>query len=125
MLHRGVFGGLEHVKLLLQRGTRINDRTLNVGRTALHQAINYVEPEIAIFLVQQGADFSVHTVNGVSAAWAVYVEIRDGQPTHPIHTQFLRLRDLMIEKGAKWPPDSPEHVRARGEMPTMAPRQTN
>jgi len=80
MLHRGVFGGLEHVKLLLQRGTRLNDRTANVGYTALDEAIDYVKPDIAIYLIQQGADINVYTVNGVSPAWAVYLELRDIHP---------------------------------------------
>jgi len=123
MLHRGVFGGLEHVKLLLQRGTRLDARTANVGRTALHEAISRVKPDIAIYLLQQGADFNVYTVNGVTPAWAVYLEVKDGQPGNPIHEKFLALRDLMIEKGAKWPPDSPvevrEQMRARGETPVV------
>jgi len=128
MLHRGVFGGLEHVKLLLQRGTRIDDRTANVGYTALDEAIHYRDPDTAIYLVQQGSDFNLYTVNGSSTTWAVHLAINGTDPTHPIHAQFLRLRDLMIEKGAKWPPDSPEQVReqmrARGEIPAT-PRQTN
>jgi len=123
MLHRGVAGGLAHVKLLLQRGTRLDDRTPNVRGTALLEAISRVKPDIAIYLLQQGADFNAYTVIGVTPAWAVYLEIEDGQPGHPVHTQFLALRDLMIEKGAKWPPDSPlevrDQMRARGETPVV------
>jgi len=128
MLHRGVAGGLAHVKLLLQRGTRLDDRTPNVRGTALLEAIDMVEPDIAIYLLQQGADFNAYTVIGVTPAWAVYQEVTEGQPGHPVHTQFLALRDLMIEKGAKWPPDSPlevrEQMRVRGETPLVPPSQT-
>jgi len=123
ILHRGVFGGLEHVKLLLRRGTRINERTANVGYTALDEAIDRVKPDIAMYLLQQGADFNTYTGLGVTPAWAVYLEVKDGQPGHPMHTKFLALRDLMIAKGAKWPPDSPPEVRdqmrARGETPII------
>jgi len=123
LLHRGVFGGLEHVKLLLQRGTRINDRTAGVGYTALDEAISRVKPDIAIYLVQQGADFNTHTVNGASTAWAVHLAINGTRPGNPVHEKFLELRDLLIAKGAKWPPDSPvevrEQMRARGETPVV------
>jgi len=71
---------------------------------------------------------NAHTTNGVSTAWMLHFVTDGTDPTNPIHTQFLRLRDLMIEKGAKWPPDSPEQVReqmrARGEI-SATPGQTN
>jgi len=118
MLKRGVFGGLEHVKLLLQYGTRLNDRD-SIGGTALTEAITRVKPDIAIYLVQQGADFNTYTVNGASTTWAVHLAVNDTRPGHPIHEKFLELRDLLIAKGAKWPPDPPvevrEQMRARGE----------
>ncbi|SDT88662.1 ankyrin repeat domain-containing protein [Halopseudomonas salegens] len=126
MLQRGVFGGLEHVKLLLEHGTRIDDRD-SIGRTALHEASTRMKPDIAIYLVQQGAEFNTYTAVGSSIAWGVYLDINDTRPGNPIHTQFLELRDLMIEKGAKWPPDSPievrDQMRARGENPPVPPGQ--
>ncbi len=126
MLQRGVFGGLEHVKLLLQRGTRINDRD-SIGGTALHTATTSVEPDIAIYLINQGADFNTHKTNGSSVSWSVYLSVQDMRPGNPIHTKFLELRDLLISKGAKWPPDSPievrDQMRARGEKPAVPPGQ--
>jgi len=123
MLHRGVFGGLEHVKLLLQRGTRINERTTYVGYTALDEAISRRKPDIAIYLLQQGANFNTYTVNGASTTWAVHLAINGTRPGNPVHEKFLKLRDTMIAKGAKWPPDSPvevrEQMRARGETPVV------
>lgn len=126
MLQRGVFGGLEHVKLLLERGTRIDD-TDSVGGTALHTAATSVEPDIAIFLIDQGANFKTHKTNGSSVSWSVYLSVQDMRPGNPIHTKYLELRDLMIEKGAKWPPASPievrDQMRARGENPPVPPGQ--
>ena len=110
MLQRGVFGGLEHVKLLLSRGTRINDRD-NIGGTALTEAISYRSPDIAIYLVQQGADFSLYDINGVTASWAVQLAVQGTRPGNPVHEQFVQLRDLLIKKGAKWPPLPPLEVR--------------
>jgi len=123
MLHRGVFGGLEHVKLLLQRGTRIDERTPHVRYTALQEAISRVKPDIAIYLVQQGADFNTYTVIGVSPAWGIHLAINRTEPGNPVHEKFLALRDLLIEKGAQWPPASPlevrEQMRGRGETPVV------
>ena len=118
MLQRGVAGGLEHVKLLLSRGTRINDRD-SIGGTALYEAITSVKPDIAIYLVQQGVDVNTVMTNGVTPAWSVHNRINDTRPGNPIHEKFLQLRDLMIKKGVKWPPLPPakmrEQMRARRE----------
>ncbi|WP_418647839.1 ankyrin repeat domain-containing protein [Thauera butanivorans] len=126
MLQRGVSGGLEHVKLLLQRGTRLNDRD-SIGGTAVTEAVSRAKPDIAIYLVRQGADFNTHKTNGVSVAWSVHLSVQDMRPGNPIHTQFLELRDLLISKGAKWPPNSPievrDQMRARGEKPAVPPGQ--
>jgi len=122
LLQRGVFGGLEHVKLLLQRGARINDRD-SLGESAVDESINRRKPDIAIYLVQQGANFNTYTRNGASPSWAVHLAINRTRPGNPVHEKFLELRDLLIAKGAKWPPDSPpevrEQMRARGETPVV------
>jgi len=122
MLHRGVFGGLEHVKLLLQRGADIDARN-SIGGTVLNEAISSRKPDIAIYLVQQGVGFNTYTVNGVSPAWAIHLAINRTRPGNPVHEKFLELRDLLIAKGAKWPPDSPvevrEQMRARGGTPVV------
>ena len=126
MLQRGVFGGLEHVKLLLQRGTHINARD-SIGRTALDEAISRRKPDIGIYLVHQGADFNTYTTVGSSTTWGVHLAINGTRPGNPIHNKFVELRDLMIRKGAKWPPDSPievrDQMRARGERPVVPPGQ--
>jgi len=122
MLQRGVFGGVEHVKLLMQRGARINERD-SIGATALDEAISYRDHDTAIYLVQQGADFNIYDTVGSSTTWAVHLAINGTEPGNPIHEKFIELRDLMIAKGAKWPPDSPPEVRdqmrARGETPVV------
>ena len=126
MLQRGVFGGLEHVRLLLEHGTRIDDRD-SIGGTALFEAITRRKPQIAIYLIQQGANFNTYTAVGSSIGWSVHLAINGTRPGNPIHEQFLELRDLMIAKGAKWPPDSPmevrDQMRARGENPPVPPGQ--
>lgn len=126
LLHRAAgpdSGQLELVKLLLARGADIDARN-NIGSTALDSAVNTLSPNIAIFLVQKGASVKTHYSNGSSTAWAVHLSIEDQRPG-PLRTQFEQLRDLMIAKGAKWPPDPPEVVReqmrAKGLTPAVPP----
>ena len=108
---------LEMVKLLLQRGADINARD-SLGRTALHQSITADHTDIALYLVQHGAKADTYTVNGATIGWLVKLTLDRIQPG-PVRTQFEQLRDLLISKGMKWPPDSPDVVRdqmrARGE----------
>lgn len=126
ILQRGVSAGLDHVMLLLESGARIDERD-SIGGTALTEAISARKPDIAIYLVRQGADFNTYITIGVSPAWSVHRAINGTRPGNPVHEQFLELRDLMIAKGAKWPPDSPvevrDQMRARGETPVVPPSQ--
>ena len=110
-------GSLALIQLLLQRGADINARD-SLGRTALYQSITADHTDIALYLVQHGAKWDTYTVNGVSIGWSVKWTLDRMQPG-PVRTQFEQLRDLLISKGMKWPPDSPDVVRdqmrARGE----------
>ena len=110
-------GSLALIQLLLQRGADINARD-SLGATALDQATTADHPGIALYLVQHGAKWDTYTVNGVSIGWSVKWTLDRMQPG-PVRTQFEQLRDLLISKGMKWPPDSPDVVRdqmrARGE----------
>jgi hypothetical protein len=147
LLQRSVFGegAMERVKLLVQRGANINHRD-NLGGTALDEAIAIRKPEIAIFLVERGADVNAVMTNGSSTAWAVQWTLSRLQPGSPsgavtdltlsdrgagpveqtqtqvqsesgdtarMRSGFERLRDMMIERGARFPADPPDVVRAR------------
>ena len=105
------------IQLLLQRGADINARD-RIGGSALYDAITSENPHIAQYLVQHGAKVDTYTVNGVTMGWSVKLRLDRMQPG-PVRTQFEQLRDLLISKGMKWPPDSPDVVRdqmrARGE----------
>ena len=110
MLQRAVVdGSFGHVKLLVERGANVRSRD-GIGGTALDAATDSMQPDIAIFLVNSGADANTHLMNGASVAWGVHLTINRQQPG-PLRTKFEQLRDLMIQKGAKFPPDPPEVVR--------------
>lgn len=145
LLQRSVFGegAMERVKLLVQRGANINHRD-KLGGTALDEAIAIRKPEIAIFLVERGADVDAVMTNGSSTAWAVQWILSRLQPgsssgtvadltlsdrttgrveqtqeqsenadTANLRSGFERLRDMMIARGARFPADPPDVVRAR------------
>ena len=105
------------IQLLLQRGADVNVRD-SIGGSALYEAITVNHIDIARYLVEHGAKVDASTVNGVSVGWSVKRRLDTLQPG-PLRTQFEQLRDLLISKGMKWPPDSPDVVRdqmrARGE----------
>lgn len=115
-------GLLEPVELLLARGAEINARD-SIGGTALGKAVR-LHPEIASLLVRGGADVGAFDRGGVTPAWSVFKDI-ERQQAGPYRTKLEQLRDLMIAKGAKWPPDSPEVVReqmrAKGLTPLVPP----
>ena len=119
----GPWGTMAAVQLLVERGTDVNARD-SIGGTALSGSITAMNPEIALYLVNHGADFNTNTTNGVSVGWAVHKELGRQAPG-PMRTRFEELRDLMIAKGAKWPPDPPEvvrdHMRAQGLKPAVPP----
>ena len=110
MLQRAILdGSLEHVKMLVERGADIDQRD-SIGGSALYESIATRQPEIAIFLIEKGADFKVKTVNGVTIPWAVHRSISRLQ-SGPMLDRFEELRALLIKKGVHLPPDSPEVVR--------------
>jgi ankyrin repeat protein len=100
---------LDHVKLLVERGAHLETKD-SLGVTALITAMDTNQPERAIYLVEKGANVDVIEDNGVSAMWSVKLSIESQQPGE-MRTQFEKLRDLMISKGAKYPPDPPAEVR--------------
>jgi ankyrin repeat protein len=106
--HGRTFG---HVELLVQRGADVNLPRDN-GETPIFSAILTMEPERARYLAEHGADVNVSTSGGVTPGWAIHSIIQRQQPDSALRRRFEDLRDLMISKGAKWPPDPPDKVRA-------------
>lgn len=100
---------LHHVKLLVERGANLEAKD-SLGETALVAAIDTHQPERAIYLVEQGADVSTFNNSGATAMYAAQLRINRQQPGD-MRTQFEKLRDLMISKGAKYPPEPPAKVR--------------
>jgi ankyrin repeat protein len=106
--HGRTFG---HVQLLVERGADVNLPRSN-EETPLFSAIFMMEPERARYLVEHGADVNVSSVDGVTPGWGIHTIIKRQQPDSPLRRRFEELRDLIVSKGAKWPPDHPDTVIA-------------
>jgi uncharacterized protein len=114
LLHKaaGAYGAtLEHVKLLVERGADLEAKE-STGETPLCAAIDTHQPDRARYLLERGASVNVYTVRGATPGWTVHLIIERQEPGSELRHQFVQLRELMIAKGAKFPPDPPEKVRA-------------
>jgi hypothetical protein len=106
--HGRTFG---HVQLLVERGADVNLPRSN-GETPIFSAIFAGEPERGRYLADHGADLTVSTVRGVTPGWAIRSILERERPDSPLRRRFEDLRDFIVSKGAKWPPDPPDKVRA-------------
>ncbi|QDI05933.1 ankyrin repeat domain-containing protein [Xanthomonas cerealis pv. cerealis] len=81
LLQRATLGpnAIERIKLLVMRGADVNLRD-KIGGTALADAIDVRKPEIALYLVEQGADVNATMTNGVSIAWGLQFILQRLQP---------------------------------------------
>jgi uncharacterized protein len=133
------------VKLLLRRGADINHRD-HIGDAPITEAIIASRPDIAMYLIEHGADVNVQGTNGATLAYGVQVSINHLQPNAPqakisnytlddkgrpvvsettppppgltpegqkLLGEYEQLRDMMIARGVKFPPETPEQVRER------------
>jgi len=90
LLHRAIArGGLNQVQLLVQRGSDIN-AVDSQGISALVAAIESSKPDIALYLVKQGAAFNAETMQVVQA-----LINRTNQPL------YIELHERMTEKSAR------------------------
>ena len=116
-------GTLEHVKLLIEYGADINYRLHEGnGKSAFDHSTLGTRPEIAIYLLEQSLEPNIRLSTGATTAWGVYLKTQDLQ-SGPTRDQFIQLRDMMIERGVKFPPPSPaevrEQMRAEGFTPVV------
>lgn len=106
----GRVGSLEKVKMLLEYGAGLEGKN-GLGDTALMEAISDFNYDIASFLVERGANFEYFDELGVTPAWALQLVIDGQKPSSPNRREFEKIRDSMIARGIRFPPDSPDVVR--------------
>ncbi|MGO3699437.1 MULTISPECIES: ankyrin repeat domain-containing protein [Halomonas] len=115
-------GTLEHIKLLVERGADINYR-LNDGKDSspFDSSATGTKPEIAMYLLKQGAEPNIRLPTGVTTAWRIHNRLSNR--SGPVREGFAQVRDMMIERGVEFPPPSPlevrEQMRAEGLTPVV------
>lgn len=102
------------IKLLLEKGADLNLEDQNKRNSALYAA--YVnEYEIVYWLIEQGASFDTYSSTGSSLAWRVHDSLSIMSPKSPHYPWALKVKQLLLERGVKFPPLSPTEVRERWE----------
>ncbi|WP_255427306.1 ankyrin repeat domain-containing protein [Serratia sp. JUb9] len=91
--------------LLVVRGADIDTRD-SLGQTPLMAAFFSNSFEHANYLLDHGADPNPVTKKGWVFASLVQKRLNKSQPDTEYHQNCLQLRDKMIARGVKWPPEA-------------------
>ncbi|WP_207005744.1 ankyrin repeat domain-containing protein [Trinickia mobilis] len=103
---------LESLKLLICRGADANKRDL-LRNTALVDAIASNSFDTANYLLDRGANPNTYNINGVSFAWQLQGQMKRQVENSDFWIKLLNIRDRIVKMGVKWPPESPQQIRAR------------
>ncbi len=115
LLHRAAEvdgAAIGHLKLLLERGADLEARD-SIGKTPLMAALDANQLERARYLVEQGANLDVVTSLGESPAWVVQYMLDEQEPGSSGAAALGELKAQMMAKGATFPAEPPDQVRAR------------
>lgn len=102
----------ENLKLLVSRKANLDATDKNLARTAVYEAVSKQCYGQAAYLVEHGARVDVTTVNGVTLAYSVQWDLEHHKPEAPGYEKLIMLKQLMQERGIKFPADPPPLVRA-------------
>jgi cytohesin len=96
-LHRAAAtGDIDQVKLLISKGTDVNEKT-TTGDTALHYAARHNHNDVAELLIKKGADVNAKNKNGDTPA---HIALREHMREHDKPFLVMEMLDLLIAKGA-------------------------
>ena len=113
-------GSIATLALLLERGASIN-RKDSLDNTALMEALQSMQLDHVMFLLERGASPHFVNINGVSFAGQLQFQIGRQQSGSPAQRRMLQIRDRIVGMGVAWPPPSRdeerERMRARGQEP--------
>jgi hypothetical protein len=104
----------DSLKLLVERGANVNKRD-SLRNSALYQAlVSYALDQID-YLLDHGANPNTYNINGLSFPQALSTRIADNTaaPHSVTYKKLIEIRDRIIKMGVKWPPETPEQIRAR------------
>ncbi|WP_406628213.1 ankyrin repeat domain-containing protein [Pectobacterium carotovorum] len=102
------------IKLLVERGADVN-LTDEQKTNSAHYAAYLNQYEIAYWLIEQGANINTYSATGASLAWSVEDSLSIMSPKSPHYPWALKVKQLLLDRGVKFPPLPPAEVRDRWE----------
>ncbi|MCG8707621.1 hypothetical protein JHU04_000810 [Brenneria sp. 4F2] len=114
-----IFGAIneerwDNLNLLLARGADINLQDKMNMNSALYAA--YLNQyEVVYWLLEHGAKIDTYDKVGVSLAWNVYDSESIMSKDAPQRPWLMKVKQALEQKGIRFPPTSPQEVRARWE----------
>ncbi|MBJ7224043.1 MULTISPECIES: ankyrin repeat domain-containing protein [unclassified Brenneria] len=100
------------IKLLVERGADVNLADGQKTNSA-HYAAYLNEYEIAYWLIEHGAEVNTYSATGASLAWTIEDSLSIMSPQSPQYPWALKVKQLLQQRGVKFPPLSPAEVRER------------
>ncbi len=112
----------ESLKLLVERGADVNMRD-SLRNSTLYEALMSNALDQIDYLLDHGANPNTYNINGRSFPHALLRDINRNAsaPDSLTYKRLLEIRDRITKMGVKWPPETPEQIRAR--WGTNAPRR--
>ncbi|UAY97623.1 ankyrin repeat domain-containing protein [Dickeya dadantii] len=106
------------IKLLVERGADINLKD-SLDRNSVLYAGYLNKYEIAYWLIEKGADITIYDATGSNMAWTVEDSLSVMPHNAASYPWGIKVRELLQQRGIKFPPLSPAEVRerrAKGEL---------
>ncbi|MFP1872093.1 ankyrin repeat domain-containing protein [Lonsdalea quercina] len=102
------------IELLLERGGDINTQDTRKRNAALYAA--YLNKyEIVYWLIEHGVQVEGYDINGTSLAWLVQFSESNFSKDAPQRPWLMKVKQVLEQKGVRFPPPSPQEVRAQWE----------
>ncbi|WP_240630216.1 ankyrin repeat domain-containing protein [Brenneria alni] len=100
------------IKLLVERGADVNLEDGQKRNSALYAA--YINQyDIVYWLIEQGAKADTYSATDGSLAWRVHESLSIMSSQSPQYSWALKVKQLLQQRGVKFPPLSPAEVRDR------------
>lgn len=81
------------------------------------RAMDANDYDMAEWLLLQGASVHTEAISGMTPAYSVQYDLKKYKPGSPPYQKALHLKELMQARGAVFPAQTPDQVRAKRAKP--------